>query len=123
MKLLRAPLVLVGLLLAAIGLGNIYTGSTKTTEYEQLLTTGGVQSESPRQTQTTRLEPHLRSTLLESLAGHRDPFSAARAKVDFYRVVYSGGRLLTLLGVFCTVAGIIHFWYRETRATASLAAK
>jgi hypothetical protein len=44
-----------------------------------------------------------------------------RAKLDFYRVVYSGGRLLTLLGMFCVAAGVIHFWYRETRATPLLA--
>jgi hypothetical protein len=123
MKLLRAPLVIVGLLLTAIGFGNVYTGRTKTAEYEQLLSTHTVESEPERRPQATKLEPHLRTTLLKSLSGRRDVFSVARAKLDFYRVVYSGGRLLMLLGTFCAIAGIIHFWYRETRTTPSLASQ
>lgn len=117
MKLLRTPLVLVGLLLVMIGFGNVYTGSTKTAEYEQRLETHEPPVRAPRRNDNTKLEPHLRTTLLSSLAGQQDPQSAARAKLDFYRVVYGGGRLLTLLGMFCAVAGAIHYWYRESRAT------
>ena len=121
MKLLRAPLVIVGMLLTVIGFGNIYTGSTKIAEYEQSLKVVRIEDQPQRRSDATRLEPHLRSTLLDSLAGQQDPLSFQRAKLDFYRVVYSGGRLIILLGMFCVAAGVIHFWYRETRATPLLA--
>ena len=121
MKLLRAPLVIIGLLLTVIGFGNIYTGRTKADEYALLLRTRSADDEGQRHTDAPRLEPRLRSTLLNSLAGPQDPLAATRAKLDFYSVVHSGGRLLTLMGMFCVVAGVIHFWYRETRGATLLA--
>lgn len=123
MKLLRTPAVLIGLLLAMIGFGNVYTGSIKTAEYEELLATPASEPQPPRQDDAPKLEPHLRTTLLSSLAGQQDPNSAARAKLDFYRVVYSGGRLLTLAGLFCALAGAIHYWYRESRPTTALGSR
>jgi len=117
MGLLKTPLVIVGLLLTLIGLGNVYTGTTKAAEYEALLATGRATPPEPRKSDSPRLEPRLRNSLLKNLAEEDDRFAAARAKLDFYRVVHGGGRLLTLLGLFCAVSGVIHFWYRYSRAS------
>jgi hypothetical protein len=116
MMFLRTPLVLVSLLLTLIGLGNVYTGRTKTAEYEELLANKRALPPEPSPRESSHLEPRLRSSLLRTLAPEEDPFAAARAKLDFYRVVHSGGRLLTLLGLFCFATGVIHFWYRQARA-------
>lgn len=121
MGLLKTPLVLVGLLLTLIGLGNVYTGTTKAAEYEELLATRHAKPPEPREHESSRLEPRLRSSLLKNLAEEDDRFAAARAKLDFYRVVHGGGRLLTLLGLFSAISGVIHFWYRHTRASGPAA--
>jgi hypothetical protein len=109
MECLRTPLVLVGLLLGAIGFGNAYTGSRKIAEYEQLLA-NRAHSEMEHDRAVEGAE--VRLSLLDSFARAQVPSAAARSKLDFYRVVDTGGRLLSLLGVFCVVGGMIRARHR-----------
>ena len=92
MGLLKTPLVIVGLLLTLIGLGNVYTGTTKAAEYEKLLATERATPPEPRKSDSPRLEPRLRNSLLKNLAEEDDRFAAARAKLDFDRVVHDPGQ-------------------------------
>lgn len=122
MTLLRTPMVLVGLLLSLIGAGNIYTGYTKTAEYERLLEVR-TSSPSPQARQDRGAAGSAwRSPLLSRIDLDETPSAAARSKLDFYRVVYSGGRLLALLGIFCALTGAIVFWYRQTRTQLATSA-
>jgi hypothetical protein len=118
MELLRTPLVVVGLLLTVIGFGNVYTGQNKTAEYEQLLANRTL---SARQRSEAAAEGRgsLRSSLLTTFERDQVPSAAARSKLDFYRVVDTGGRLLTLLGAFCAIGGILLAWYRRTQPDTS----
>jgi hypothetical protein len=114
MSVLRAPLVLVGALLLLVGAGNLYTGGTKTAEYQQLLAAARPTAVPPhRRGGAARLEPRLRSSLLRSLSAPEDPLATARAKLDFYRVVHRGGRLMALAGVLCAIAGVLRARYRQ----------
>jgi hypothetical protein len=119
MALLRTPMVLVGLLLVLIGLGNTYTGFSKTAEYEQLLAAYSSSEAQPVDGSVREDAGAWRSPLLSRVEIEKTPSDAARSKLDFYRVVYTGGRLLLLAGMFCAVAGAVHFWYRQSRAQAA----
>lgn len=101
-------MVLVGLLLTLIGVGNVYTGYVKTAQYEVLLAA----REASAAREQVFTEPW-RSPLLSHLRVEQSPTDAARAKLDFYRVVYTGGRLLTLIGMLCAAGGAVIFWHRQ----------
>ncbi len=115
MHLLRSPLLPVGLILVLLGLGNWYTGHNKTIEHEQLL--AAVEPIPPPQDfdEFAALNAHTNATLLSFLHRGSDDSAVITAKLDFYRVVQSGGRILTLLGLFCVAAGLIRTWYVAER--------
>jgi hypothetical protein len=105
-------LIPIGLVLLLLGAGNWYTGLSKITEYERVvaaatLPAAGTADDFPELTARTR------STLLRALGPDGDEDSAVRAKLDFYRVVHSGGRIVTLLGLFCGAAGLTRSWFRQ----------
>jgi hypothetical protein len=113
MSPLRNALLPVGLLLITIGFGNWYTGIDKGTEYERLLAAGNL----PTTVDDFQDFPHLTArttaTLLDPLQRGSDEYTLANAKLDFYKVVQSGGRMLMLLGLFCSAAGVIRLWHRR----------
>ena len=113
MRLLRNPLLPVGLILVLLGLGNWYAGRDKTLEHEQLLAT--VEPAPPAQDfdEFHDLNAHTNATLLRSLQRGSDASTLINAKLDFYKVVQSGGRMLTLAGLFCAAAALIRSWYRQ----------
>jgi hypothetical protein len=106
-------LIPIGLVLLVLGMGNWYTGVSKITEYERVVAAttmppaGGTADDFPELTARTR------TTLLRALGPEGDEDTAVRAKLDFYRVVHSGGRIVTLLGLFCAAAGLIRTWFRR----------
>jgi hypothetical protein len=116
MGFLRNPLLPVGVLLVLLGLGNWYTGHGKTLEHEQLLASEGVPAAAQHFDEFQELDAHTNATLLGTLQSGSDASTIIRAKLDFYQVVQSGGRMLILLGLFCAAAGLIHSWYRQRHA-------
>jgi len=106
-------LIPIGLVLLLLGAGNWYTGISKITEYERVVAAatmpaaGGTADDFPELTARTR------TTLLRALGPDGDENTAVRAKLDFYRVVHSGGRIVTLLGLFCSAAGLTRSWFRQ----------
>jgi len=89
-------LLVAGVLLIAFGVGNWVTGALRTVPYAEYLTL----HPGPRQ-------PHasLKSELLEPTDEERQDRDVARAKLEFYQVVQSGGRFMVLLGFVCLLAG------------------
>lgn len=110
---LRRPLLPVGLVLVALGAGNWYTGSTKSLQYEQLLAARNQPAPVADSTGFRELTARTTLTLLSNLDRGTDDFAVVNAKLDFYKVVQSGGRLLILLGLFSTAAGLIRSWYQQ----------
>lgn len=123
MSTLRSPLLPVGLLLVIIGFGNWYTGQDKGAEYELLLAAGNLPAPVEQFEDFRELNAHTTATLLSPLQRGADEHTIANAKLDFYKVVQSGGRLLILLGLFCAAAGMIRSWYRQRQADRSLSAQ
>lgn len=112
MDRLREPLLPVGLLLVIVGLGNWYTGRHKGAEYEQLLAAGNLPVAVEDAGDFRELTPGTTATLLSPLQRGSDEYTLANAKLDFYKVTQSGGRLLIWLGLFCAGAGLIRMWSR-----------
>jgi len=106
-------LIPIGLVLLLLGVGNWYTGISKITEYERVVAAatlppaGGTAEDFPELTARTR------TTLLRALGPAGDEDTAVRAKLDFYRVVHSGGRIVTLLGLCVGAAGLIRSRVRQ----------
>ncbi len=113
MSLVRNPLLPIGVLLVLLGLGNWYAGHGKTVEHQLLLTDAQPPAPSQHFDEFRELDARTNATLLRRLQGDSDESTIIRAKLDFYQVVQSGGRMLMLLGLFSVAAGMIHSWYRQ----------
>ena len=113
---MRNPLIPIGLLLVVLGLGNWYTGITRGAEDKALLASGKLRVPVVSSEDFPELNDHTTATLLQPLRRGSDQHTLVSAKLDFYKVVQSGGHILFLLGVCCAAAGLLRTWYRQRRA-------
>ena len=97
----------MGLLLVVLGFGNWYTGKDKGVEYEDVLSTGKLPSPIASYEDFPELNARTSASLLHSLQRGSDESTLVNAKLDFYKVVQSGGRIFILVGLFCIAAGLI----------------
>src|SRR6185295_4658217 len=89
-------LLVAGALLIALGIGNWVTGALQSRPHAEVLRLNPGPKPSPES---------LRSELLEPPDDKREERDVARAKLEFYQLVQSGGRFMVLLGATCLVAG------------------
>jgi hypothetical protein len=108
----RNPLTPIGVVLLLLGIGNWYTGIDKIAEYERALAMPAAPPAVEAAEDYPDLTPRSRATLLRALGPQASDDAAVRAKLDFYRVVHTGGRVLTLLGLCLAAAGLIRSWLR-----------
>jgi hypothetical protein len=113
MRLIRNPLLPIGLLLVMLGFGNWYAGKDKGAEYEHLLASDKIPGPAARFDEFRELDAHTTATLLSPLRHGSDQHTLIATKLDFYKVVQSGGRILILLGLFCAVASLIRSWHHQ----------
>ena len=107
-------LLVAGLILLILGLGNWIVGAVQVTKFQRLL----------RNTAKTGLEDSYRSfqeldlrkneEVLRRINRDREKYNTAQVKVDFYYVVLGGGRLLFFLGLFLTFFGLIRLIRQDT---------
>jgi len=106
-RLLRNPLLGIGLALVALGTGNWINGRMKIDEYATI---------AARETAEPQVEsyegfPHLtqrtNANLLRPLTSPSSMYSYAAGKVEFYRVVVTGGQLLVTLGSLLLIVGAL----------------
>lgn len=95
-SLARRPLVLVGLMLLAVGVPEVIIGHNKAREYRAELATLPPPT---RHADPTQLYPEL------SAADEKR--AVVEAKVGYYDLLRSAGRILLLLGVASLVIGIV----------------
>jgi len=113
MNFVRHPLLPIGVILVVLGFGNWYTGMDRSREAERTLAAGDRPALPDDIEDFRELDAHTTTTLLSPLRRGGDASSMVHAKLDFYQVVQSGGRMLVLLGLFCTAAALIRSWYRQ----------
>ncbi len=92
----HSGLVLAGVLLLAVGLGDTIAGRTKIAQYEDLLRTTAV---APAPVDPAALFP----TASESQERH----DLARAKLAFYHLLVTVGQILSAGGLVLAAAGVL----------------
>jgi hypothetical protein len=97
--LTRSGLVLAGLLLLGVGLGDSIAGRTKITQYEELLRTTPV----PAPADPTSLFP----TASEVQERH----DLARAKLAFYHLLLLAGQVLSAVGLILVAGGALRLMH------------
>jgi hypothetical protein len=88
--------LVAGVLLILLGIGNWVTGATQSQPHAEYL----------RMNPEPKLEhASPQSEILEPPDDKREERDVARAKLEFYQLVQTGGRFMVLLGATCLVAG------------------
>jgi len=103
---------------AILGFGNWYTGVDKTSEYEGLLKTRIQPASNDSFEDFPGLTADINSALLRPLHRSGGTFSTVTGKLDFYRLVRTGGEMMMLVGLFITAAASIHQAYRRRAGSA-----
>lgn len=94
----KNPLLVAGLALLVLGTGNWIAGEIRARPYVVYLRDNPAPSAESRDLKASLLEPE------DEEREHRD---IARAKLDFYELVQTGGRILILAGVLCLGVAIV----------------
>lgn len=118
----RNPLLACGLGLLCLGAGNWWVGWSKMEEYSQRITDAETEPEAAPLVEFPELTPGTDATLLARLRRGLDTYTVSDAKLDFYRVVDSGGRLLAVAGLLlmCVALTHHHFFKRAERSPGAL---
>jgi len=104
--LVRSGLVLTGLLLLAVGVGNVIAGHSKMTQYAEV-----VLLTAPR----AQPDP---AALFPAASEGDERHALARAKVAFYQLLVTAGQLLAALGGALVAIGLLRVWMRTPRVPA-----
>ena len=102
--LMRSGLVLAGLLLLAVGFGNMIAGHSKIGQYEEL-----VQLTVPH-------APRDPIALFPAVSEGEERHALAAAKLAFYQLLVTAGQLLAALGGSLIAIGVLRVWMRAPRA-------
>lgn len=112
--LFNTPWFAVGLALTLLGAGNLYTGVDKTHEYERLLRQHRQVSSAEESFEDfEQLSATTNAAVLRPLRRGGGSFTMVTGKLDFYRLVRSGGEMMLMAGLFLAAAGTIHAAYRH----------
>jgi hypothetical protein len=93
--LARNGWVVAGLLLLAIGLGDLVVGRTKLAQYHDVLE------------QVPAVRMHDRSVLFPKVTEADEQRNVASAKLGYYNLLFLAGQMLTLGGLVLVVIGIV----------------
>jgi len=106
-------LLLVGALLLVLGAGNSAVSWNKVARYTDQRHTAAMTSPLPNPIDLPELTARTNATLLARL--HRDlqKYNRREAKLDFYKVVRSGGHILLALGLLCIGFAVLQRWQRQ----------
>jgi hypothetical protein len=108
----RRPLVLVGLLLLIVGAPEVIIGHTKSQSYRLSLKTLPPRARSADPTQ-----------LYPERTAEDEERAVVEAKVGYYELLWSAGRVLVLLGFTSMLIGVLHEprRFRKARSTPETA--
>ena len=93
-----------GVTFLVLGAGNTFVGTTKLSEYQTLVAEGRARGYFP--------ETNMSEQLVRPLDDQGERYNIARAKVDLYHVVLSGGLLMTGIGLILTIAAWVRLRIR-----------
>ena len=91
----RSGWIVAGLLLLAIGLGDVVVGRSKLAQYQATL----AQSAAP--------PAHDPATLFPKVTEAEEQRAVAHAKLGYYNLLFLAGQILTLSGLLFAVVGLL----------------
>ncbi len=100
------PLLPIGCVLIALGIGNWWVSRGKLAEYSQRLAASRQVSSTDLST-FRHLDEITNQSLLRRLHRASSVHSMSAAKRDFYALVNNGGRMIALLGLTLLAAGLV----------------
>ena len=107
--LARSGLVLAGLLLLAVGFGNLVVGRSKIVQYEEVLRVAA-----PAR---AAADP---GVLFPPTNDSDERHELALAKLAFYHLLLTAGQLLSAVGVLLLSLGVLRQWMRAPAVSARL---
>jgi hypothetical protein len=107
--LARNGYVVAGLLLLAIGVGDLVVGRTKLAQYHGQVA------------QTPVMRTRDQATLFPKVTEAEEQRAVARAKLGFYNLLFLSGQILSCGGLVLLVVGLVRI--RRTMPTALLVAR
>jgi hypothetical protein len=110
----RHPALPIGIVLLVLGVGNWVVSRSKMLEYERRARLPEMTERAGSLEGFTHLTPRTNAMLLQRLHLRLGDYGTADAKRDFYTVVYSGGRLIAVIGLLLMGVGLLQRW-RERR--------
>jgi hypothetical protein len=105
---LRSGLVLAGLLLLCVGLGDIVAGQNKRAQYESLR-----EATAPR-------GPRDPAALFPTASESEERHELAKAKLAFYQLLITFGQLLSATGFALIALGVLRVRMRAARGVAEI---
>ena len=99
--LVRSGLVLTGLLLLAVGIGNVVAGESKLQQYGELAALTQAQ-----------VAPRPPATLFPAVSEGEERHRLANTKKDFYELLVNVGWMLGFLGFALFAIGTLRVWTR-----------
>lgn len=99
-------MVFAGIVLLVLGIGNWYTGSSRLDRYRGLLAEGPTSQPGVGYREFRHLTAAMNETLLNPLRDGAGQYQRIQAKVDFYRVAESTGKIFFLIGLLSVGAGV-----------------
>lgn len=97
--LYSSHVLVAGVILLFLGLGNWIVGAVQVTQYRKLLASHSRTGLEENYRSFQELTRERNQGILRGINEDRERYNAARVKLDFSYVVLSGGRLLFLLGL------------------------
>ena len=91
----RSGWIVAGLLVLAIGLGDVVVGRTKLGQYQATLA------------QPVEVRPRDPASLFPKVTESEEQRAVARAKLGFYNLLFLAGQIMTLIGLVLTVVGLV----------------
>jgi len=101
----QSRLLIGGVTLVLLGVGNAFIGSRKLAQYEGVVAEGVAHG--------YLAEPAASNRGLGPVDENDERYTMSRAKVDLYHVVLSGGLLMIAVGMVLTTAAWIHLRLRR----------
>jgi len=99
--------VVTGVVLVLLGIGNWATGEVRLREHEELI--ASIEHAAPGEAKAAT----------HNADGDDEELELARVRMDFYHVVATGGRLVTAIGLVLTAIGLARY-LRARGRTSSL---
>src|SRR5262249_50832194 len=103
----RSAWIVAGLLLLAIGFGDVLVGRTKLAQYEEVL------SEAPP------VRPRDPAVLFPKVTEVEEQRAVARRKLGFYNILFLAGQVITLTGLVLVVIGVLRLHRRAPETLVS----